>query len=411
MKKPAFSLYGSLGLPVFLLLWSPVIAADGWLFSDRMEVPAATGDGIFHHLEGAGRKHIAVSKDSVAVTWEDNSPGSPQVFIAFMETGKASFSDALQLSRGSEAYEPSVAGMGKGRFIVVWEQDARVHAAIVGRGERLTSAQLSTYPSGHASVDTFENRAVISWREQRGNGWFIQVAVVDFSGEPTLHDVMSYPVEQQAVEMPVQLPSVALGPAGIAIAWEDRREGHTRMLFSHSSDGKKFLVPDGLNEFYSNRTEYDMGNGSTRVSIAAFAEEEVLAAWMDKRRGGGYGIFAALGSEGGASFGPNEKVHGEKGDRDPHTNPSTAGNRRGDFAIAWDDYRNGDSDIWISFYDQYPEWSEDLGPAVAGGPGEQTHPSITLDDSGDLHMVWMEKQDMFAPGRLWYSLGTRQGVD
>ncbi len=399
MKPPAITCW------LILLVTLPAQASDRWQFTERVEVPAVSGDGVFHHLEGAGRKHIAVSDGSIGITWEDNSPGSPQVFVAIKPAGIEPFSNALQLSRGQEAWEPAIAGLGEQTFLVAWEQDERIHAAIVQANKVLTEAQISNEPSGHTSVDAYQGKAVISWREQRASGWFIQVAAVDSND---LNGLQAVPVETNAVAKPVQMPSVSMGPAGVGIAWEDRREGHTRMLYSHSEDGRQFLAPDSLNEFYSGRTEYDKGNGSTRVSIARFGDDEVISAWMDKRRSAGYGIFASLGSEGGASYGPNEKVHGPLGDRDPHYNPSTAGNENGDFAVAWDDYRLGDADIWISYYDDFDEWGEDLGPAIAGGAGEQTHPSITLDDNGDLHMVWMEKQDLFAPSRLWYSHGKRQ---
>ena len=62
---------------------------------------------------------------------------------------------------------------------------------------------------------------------------------------------------------------------------------------------KPFNTPQSLNEFYSDRNEYDKGNGVTRVSLASFGEDEILAAWMDKRRGGnGYGIFATRSHKG-----------------------------------------------------------------------------------------------------------------
>ena len=391
-----------------LLTALPALADGRWVFSERVAVPATSADGVFHHLEGAGRKHIALSGESVGITWEDNSPGSPQVFVAIKPAGAKPFIGPLQVSGGEEAWEPAIAGLGDQAFVVTWEQDARIHAAIVDETGVLTKAQVSSFPSGHASVAAYDGEAVFSWREQREGGWYIQVARADARDFSKLEAIS---VETTAVSKPMQMPSLAFGPAGIGIAWEDRREGHTRMLYSHSQNGQAFTAPDSLNEFYSGRTEYDKGNGSTRVSIAGFAEDEIISAWMDKRRGGGYGIFASLGSEGGASYGPNEKVHGQQGDRDPHYNPSTAGNAEGDFAVAWDDYRRGDSDIWISYYDDFDEWGEDLGPAIAGGPGEQTHASIALDDNGDLHMLWMEKQDLFAPSRLWYSLGKRQDED
>jgi hypothetical protein len=127
---------------------------------------------------------------------------------------------------------------------------------------------------------------------------------------------------------------------------------------------------------------------------------------MDKRRSGiGYGIFASMGAEGGENFGPNEKVHGEPGDQQPHYNPATAGNPAGDFVVAWDDFRRGNSDIWISSYNDDDEWSNDYTPEIASGSGEQSHPAIALDEQGNLHLLWMERSDLNAPSRLWYSLG------
>jgi hypothetical protein len=214
-------------------------------------------------------------------------------------------------------------------------------------------------------------------------------------------------VEADGLETPILFPVIVASEAGLCVAWEDRRAGHTRLLTSHSGDaGISFAAPQSLNEFFANRNQYDQGSGVTRVSLATFGADEILAAWMDKRRGGsGYGIFAALGSGGGDIFGPNEKVHGAVGDQQPHYNPATAGNRAGEFIVAWDDFRNGDSDVWISGYGDDLEWSEDYAPAVASGSGEQSHPSVALDERGNLHLLWVERDRLDGPTRLWYSLG------
>ena len=207
--------------------------------------------------------------------------------------------------------------------------------------------------------------------------------------------------------VPPQLyPTVVAGSAGICIAWEDRRAGHTRLYYSHSELGNRFIPPQELNEYKSNRNVYDKGSGVTRVSVAAFGDDEVLAAWMDKSRTGrGHGIFAALGGGGGREFGPNERVHGEKGDELPHNNPATAGNSNGMFVVAWDDYRNGTSDIWLSRYNDDLEWGEDISPTPASGPGEQTNPSIYLDDRGNLHLVWIERNSPGSPTSVRYARG------
>jgi len=125
---------------------------------------------------------------------------------------------------------------------------------------------------------------------------------------------------------------------------------------------------------------------------------------MDKRRGSrGCVIFAAQAVEG--SLGPDEKVHSEQGDELAHNNPAVGGNARGDFIVAWDDFRSGDADIWISRYNEDGAWSEDVTPSPASGSGEQTHPSVALDEQGGLHLLWIERASVDAPSRLWYSQG------
>lgn len=393
-----------------LALWLVVAAAgaaERWQFEPRLAVTGGPAAGVFHHLDGAGRKHIAVSGDTVAAIWEDNRDGSPQIYAALKPITASAFSPALRLSDGSEAYEPAIAGLDDGRFALAWEQDGAVWAGLLDAdliGPRL---QLAAAPASHASLAAHGERLFAAWRERRDGAWYIRVARLRIDDAGKLQIESSLPVESAGVETPVQYPSLAANESGICIAWEDRRAGHTRLLVSgseNSLDG--FAAPRDLNEYFSERNRYDKGSGVTRVVLAAFGGDEILAAWMDKRRASaGYGIFASLGSGAGDIFGPNEKVHGDDGDRLPHRNPAAAGNTAGEFVVAWDDFRRGDADIWISGYDDDFEWSRDYAPPPASGAGEQTSPALTLDAAGGLHLVWIERADPDAPSRIWYSHG------
>ena len=379
-------------------------AADRWQFESRIAVSGAPSAQVYHHLDGAGRKHIAVSSSSVGVAWEDNRDASPQIYAVSKSMGSADFPDSIRVSDGGEAFEPSIAGLGDGRFVLAWEQDGRVLAAAMDERNIGPRLQLAAAPSGHAGLAVHAGLVFACWRERRDGLWFIRVARLGMAASGALQLESSAPIETGGVETPVQYPSLAVNEAGIVVAWEDRRAGHTRLLFSHAElAAPVFGQAQDLNEYYSARNIYDKGSGVARVSLASFAADEIVAAWMDKRRGGaGYGIFAALGS--GALFGPNEKVHGAEGDRQPHYNPATAGNPAGDLVVAWDDFRRGDADIWLSAYDDLA-WSEDVSPPPAAGPGEQTSPAVALDASGALHLLWIERAATDAPSRLWYSLG------
>ncbi len=389
------------------LATSQAPASERWVFQQRVAVTAAPASGVYHHLDGAGRKHIALSARSVGAIWEDNRSQEPQIYVALKPHRQDRFSTALQVSSGKQAYEPSIAGMPDNRFVLAWEQDAAIHARVLGANGLGTAIKLSSAKASHVSLASSGAGVFAAWREQQNRQWFIKVAALRLNAGDQLSVESVTPVEAAGVKTQLLFPSLAVNDAGLCVAWEDRRAGHTRLLISLSTDrARSFGKPQHLNEFLSNRNQYDQGNGVTRVALASFARDEILAAWMDKRRSGlGYGIFAALGADAGAIFGPNEKVHGEQGDQQPHYNPAVSGNPTGDFVIAWDDFRRGDSDIWLSSYNEDDEWSQDFSPPPASGAAEQSHPAIAFDDLDGLHLLWMERGDMDAPSRLWYSHG------
>lgn len=385
----------------------PLLASELWEFSNRIAVTAEPEQGIFHHLEGAGRKHIATSAGSISVVWEDDHSGDPQIYLNSINTGNSSFSTVLQVSTGVEAYEPAIAAITRSQFVVAWEQDGEMYARSFVNQQLSTIVKLSKNTASQVSLAAMGDKVFAVWREQQDRSWSLWLAQLSLDSGGLITVLTKSKVESEALNAPVLFPTVAVNEAGLMVAWEDRQSGHTRLKYSASADaGASFSESQYLNEFFSNRNEYDKGNGVTRVSMTSYGEDEFIASWMDKRRGGvGYGIFAAQGSD--DSFGPNEKVHSKQGDSLPHYNPATAGNMAGDFVVAWDDYRQGNSDIWMSVYTD-DEWSVDFSPEPASGEGEQSHISVVLDEQGGLHMVWIEREKVDAPTRLWYSYGTRQ---
>ena len=378
-----------------------------WQFGDRVAVSGNAVKGTYHHMEGAGRNHIAVSGDKVAVLWEDDRSGDPQIYLALKRWTDPVFTSVVKVSSGEEAYEPAITSLAGGRFVLVWEQDRAVYLNSYSGQSLSKPLKLSSGAvASQSSVTTHNDQIYVVWREQQGKSWRLQVARLSAAQKQDIELRSIKPVESKPYDTPVLFPTLASNKNGLYLAWEDRAAGHTRLKFSFSVDqANSFMAPSYLNEFYSNRTEYDKGNGVTRVSIASFGNDEIVAAWMDKRRSGGYGIFSAIGSDG--AFGPNEKIHGPDGDKLPHSNPATSGNSDGSMIVAWDDYRTGDSDIWLATLDEDEEWGENFSPAAASGPGEQSHASVALDQTGGLHLTWIERESPLAPTRLWYSYGAR----
>jgi hypothetical protein len=106
-------------------------ASDRWIFDSRITVTGPSIESVYHHLDGSGRKHIAVTRESVAVIWEDNRSQAPQIYVALKSLAQETFPGALPVSSGSEAYEPTIDAISDNRCVLAFEQNGTVFARIL----------------------------------------------------------------------------------------------------------------------------------------------------------------------------------------------------------------------------------------------------------------------------------------
>ena len=76
--------------------------------------------------------------------------------------------------------------------------------------------------------------------------------------------------------------------------------------------------------------------------------------------------------------------------------------RPGVVAVLWNDDRDGNQDLWLSWPASDGGWNENLAVPGASGPGDQTHPAAVMDAEGHLHLVWLERLKTDGPTRLRY---------
>jgi len=367
------------------------------------------GTAIFHHLESAGRKNIAVSGDTVAVTWEDNRSGESQVYVAFKRPGEGRFGNPQKASAGKEAFEPTVAAMGEGAFVLAWEQDSRIRLRMVEPHEMGPAIRLGDADSVQASLAVAPEGTVrVAWSERRGRHRQIIVAAlaIDPAGAPRIA-AAPQAVDASGSGAQQQYPSLAVtGRNTMVVAWEDRRHGHTRLYVARSSDGRTFEAPRQLNEaVVAEPGDYGAGTGVMRVTLAATANDQVAAAWLDKRNPRyGYSVYGDLSLDDGRTFGPNDKIQDPSAGTTAQWHPSIAGHGSGLVVIAWDDARRGNPDIWLSWYDG-DEWSADTAPPGASGADSESDPTVALDEAGNIHLAWIRRHPHNGPSRILYALG------
>ena len=387
---------------IFALLVVPAQAAP-WEFSAPLDITPEQ-PGVFHQFDSAGRKHIAVSGDTVAVVWEESRGGVSQVTVAFKPLSAKVFS-LHRVSGGATAGVPVIAPLGGGRFLLAWEQDGDLHArvaeaAVLGPPVRL--AQKASLPS----LAALGKKIVAVWSEEQAGHPRIRIAHLMLDGQRVSVDGAVQDVDVAPPKAGQLYPDVALTPAGVSVAWEDRREGHTMLLHTVSKDGQRFGKPRILNEQLSKRSEvYGKGTGAARVALARHGKRGVVAMWLDKRNFlEGYDVYAGFARD-GARFGRNEKVQDDFGSNISQWHAALAADSRGRVAVVWDDDRDGTADLWLAGPRGAGQWSESQPVPIASGPGQQSSPAITFDAAGNLHLIWVERETLEAPTRLRYAVG------
>lgn len=387
---------------ILALKLTPAIAA--WEFGEELSVSPHHGDKIFHHLDSAGRKNIAVAGDSVAVVWEDNHTGTPQVYIAVKPNGGSSFRAPQQVSMGKTAYGPVIVSRKNKQFLVAWEQDEAIWLRNVGQDGLGEPLRVSSGPARQPTLIELNSReAVVAWTAQQGPHTQILTAIVQLgrNGKPPKVG-KAFPIDTSPLEDDQLYPSLAKTDRGVTVVWEDRRGGHTKLLYSHAKAGAWFTAPQGLNEVVQKSAKYGRGSGVTRAATTNFGKDNLAVTWMDKRGfRTGYDIYAAVSKDSGKSFEPNEQVQDSFGDNITQWNPAIAGNAQGDLVVVWDDDRDETSDVWLSWRTA-DGWSEDVAIDCAAGESHQVSPALALDEQRNLHVVWIEKQNEFGPTRLYY---------
>lgn len=409
MRK-ALLFAGLLGLTT---LHAPLHAQSSpWAFGPGLIVSDQGNATYFHHLASSGRRNIAVSEDTVAIAWKDNRDGIPRVYVAGKTLDDAAFSRALRVSGESEAYEPTLVALDGRRFALAWEEEGRVHVRVLsakGFGPTLTlPAQAAMQPSLLHSDNQL--LLVVAQAERR----FSRIYLHRFAVEGNrLSAQDGCPVEPERAKAAQLYPTLAQQQGMTLVAWEDRRPGHTIIMTSEAKTagpdeemGCDFSPPKriSLRPERAQALPYGRGHGVARVALAAFGTDAVMAVWEDKRNfREGYDIYSAkwLPERG---FGANLRVQDAFSGVARQWDAAVAGDRAAQLVAAWADEREGHADVMYSWW-QDGAWSDDVALSPASGPGEQRHPTVTLDTEGNLHAAWIERETVGGPTRLRYALG------
>ncbi|UCE37654.1 MAG: BNR-4 repeat-containing protein [Thermoplasmata archaeon] len=186
-------------------------------------------------------------------------------------------------------------------------------------------------------------------------------------------------------------PSLAVNATGtLFIAWEDNRAGNADIYFANSTDGGATWGSTNL------PVNTDGGPfPQEKPVIAVDSNGVVYAVWHDARSGTNWDIYSAYSSDGGATWNhPNVEVSNDT-TNSFQLNPTIAVDSNGIIYSAWEDQRDGDSDIYFAkSEDGGMTWSKpNKRVNTYATDNESYNPSIAVDSNDNVYLVWEDNRD------------------
>ena len=197
------------------------------------------------------------------------------------------------------------------------------------------------------------------------------VRVNDDAGEGYMHDH----------------PSITIDKNGkLYCAWEDMRSGNPEIRVSSSvSSGKSWR---------DSRAPIDHDGTPSNPYIRWSNNGALGLVWAEENDEGDRDILFSRSLDGGFNFSDPVKINDDTESSD-QINPRMAASTKGHFAIVWEDFRNGQSDLGEN-PDVYMAYSsnggKDFSANIRVGPDpdeeKQQNPDLAFSDSGDLIITW-----------------------
>jgi len=173
------------------------------------------------------------------------------------------------------------------------------------------------------------------------------------------------------------LPDTVSDSAGNRwVVWE-------QMNISGNTDVYVGQLAEGGVEFGTSRPVTSFSHNEGNPSIAISSGDTLYVAWEDDRNGNS-DIYVASSTD-GITWTPRQ-ITNELAEQ---TNPVIAVGA-GNIYIAWQDARSGNEDIWVATSTDFNTWTKSQVTSV---PSDQTDPAIAVDAAGVAYLVWTDTRN------------------
>ncbi len=348
----------------------------------------------FSHNRPTGWVDLPVlNSDGTSLPPITGSPKTPQE----QKVMKAIMEDFLvndDTTGGAYQYYPAIAQEPSGNFIIVWSDERNGYQDIyaqrynssgspIGYNFKVNDDVITAYPWYPAIAMDNSGNFVITWTDYRNGNFDIYAQRYNSSGTPL---GSNFKVNDDTGTTGQIYPAISLdGSGNFIITWTDYRNGNSdiyaqRYNSSGTPLGSNFKVNDDTGTAWQ---EYP--------AIAMDSTGNFVITWYDYRNGN-FDIYAQRYDSSGSPLGSNFKVNDDVGTASQYYHAISM-NGSGNFVITWEDYRNGNYDIYAQRYDSSGsplgtnfKVNDDVGTA------EQWSPAISLNGSGNFVITWEDSR-------------------
>jgi len=394
----------------FVVTWRDERSGDGEIYAQRFDSLANPLGNNFSVNEGDGSfseysiPSVAVSHESnFVITWLENKNSEFGVFAKLYNHNGEKLTDIFKVNdqnNSIDKYTTPDAGMDDiGNFIIVWA-DLRQNTSrdifaqrFDNEGNRLgvnfkVNDDDNDRFHGHPSVSVFpDGNYVVTWIDERNYFYNIYAQQFDENGIPVAGNFMVNDVEDGQQFTPIVCTSLS---GRFVITWKDQREGGVIFfdIFSQIYDevgtpvGSNMKIHDDENSMY-----YLTPPASDMDSTGNF-----IIAWNDNHIGNDQ-IYAKKFDKQGNRIDSTFQVNTDEGSGD-QINPAICATESGNSAIVWQDFRNGNDDIYVqSIKPDGILLEENHKVNETNDNSYQGYPQIGIDSTGSYFIVWEDRSN------------------
>jgi hypothetical protein len=288
---------------------------------------------------------------------------------------------------GGDNSNPVVEIIDDGSAIVVWRDGRNGEKNIYGQaynnsGNPLGSNfKVSTYPGNQTeyipTISSYMDSLIVLWRPGYGQ-WLLS----DGSRSGSSFNLQSEFIDN---------PDAAVSDSGIFVVWNADLPS----------------MPGSGEEIFMKRFDFNGDSISSMVvvnddsllkqrnaKIAMDSDDKFVVVWEDKRSGQ-WDIYGQLFDPSGAKIDSNFLINDDGGDSN-QINPSCAMDSLGNFVVVWEDYRDGDWNIYGQRFNVSADTTGLGGNFLINDDGlsvSQNNPSCAMDKSGNFVVIWEDNRD------------------